>query len=135
MPDGCQWCGDGPCPYPEGSCPPVVVLGPSPPDLYDPDLAAQIRAHEAREQEIIRAGEDMLEARWSSPLTPGDAYDLANVEVRTNPTTDELGAQYVEIVGADTPMQETIEETLTPLEQEVEDSRDRDDDGRPGADS
>jgi hypothetical protein len=97
----------------------------------DDSLGDEIARYEAREQAIIRAGEAMLESRWDAPVTPADAYDLANLEVRTNPTTGELTAQYVEGVTADTPDHETIPETLTRGEQEVEDQRDRDDDGRP----
>lgn len=95
------------------------------------EYAAQIRAHEEREQAIIDAGVDLLAARWDAPLAAADAYDLANIEVRTDPETGELTEQRTEVYRPGMPSHETIEETLGPLTQEVEDQRNRDDDGRP----
>lgn len=97
--------------------------------------AEQIRAHESREAEIISEGEAMLENRWGLPIASVDARHFADFEVRTNPVTGVVSEPYLEEIGPLTPMQETIPESLNELEQQVEESRNRDEDGRPRPDA
>lgn len=116
----CQWCGLGPCPYPDGSCPPVVIAASGLPDLYEdfPDTFGRPGAPEPRTTDVddVRAqGEALLAARWDSPLTHEDAVDLANVEVRTDPRILEGDGpprrtmEYIEGSSDDLPDHETLE--------------------------
>lgn len=99
--------------------------------------AEQIRAHESREAEIISEGEAMLENRWGLPIASVDARHFADFEVRTNPVTGEKTDEWVEERPWGAPVEAVgeREETLNELEQQVEESRNRDEDGRPRPDA
>lgn len=99
-----------------------IVWDPAAGDLADAEVARL--AADLGTDAIIAEGEAMLAARWDAPFgSPQDAYELANAEVLTNPSTGERVEQWTEIrEGAPPPERDSLageerEETLSPLEQ------------------